>query len=227
MRKMILLMRRERILMKNEIRNTTIITTIICLIPMLAGVILYNKLPDQIAIHWGANGEANGWAGKFVGIIVLPGILVLVNLIVPLLLKTDPKYSNISGKTKKLIQWIIPVIAIFASSVTLAEGLGVKTNTSLLGELLIGVIFTIIGNYLPKMSQSYTVGIKLPWTLADEENWDKTHRFAGRLWVVCGVLMIISAFLPVRMPATIVLAAVMVLVPTVYSYMLYMKNKIS
>lgn len=227
MRKTILLMRRERILMKNEIRNTTIITTIICLIPMLAGVILYNKLPDQIAIHWGANGEANGWAGKFVGIIVLPGILVLVNLIVPLLLKTDPKYSNISGKTKKLIQWIIPVIAIFASSVTLAEGLGVKTNTSLLGELLIGVIFTIIGNYLPKMSQSYTVGIKLPWTLADEENWDKTHRFAGRLWVVCGVLMIISAFLPVRMPATIVLAAVMVLVPTVYSYMLYMKNKIS
>lgn len=227
MRKMILLMRRERILMKNEIRNTTIITTIICLIPMLAGVILYNKLPDQIAIHWGANGEANGWAGKFVGIIVLPGILVLVNLIVPLLLKTDPKYSNISGKTKKLIQWIIPVIAIFASSVTLAEGLGVKTNISLLGELLIGVIFTIIGNYLPKMSQSYTVGIKLPWTLADEENWDKTHRFAGRLWVVCGVLMIISAFLPVRMPATIVLAAVMVLVPTVYSYMLYMKNKIS
>lgn len=227
MRKTILLMRRERILMKNEIRNTTIITTIICLIPMLAGVILYNKLPDQIAIHWGANGEANGWAGKFVGIIVLPGILVLVNLIFPLLLKTDPKYSNISGKTKKLIQWIIPVISIFASSVTLAEGLGVKTNTSLLGELLIGVIFTIIGNYLPKMSQSYTVGIKLPWTLADEENWDKTHRFAGRLWVVCGVLMIISAFLPVRMPATIVLAAVMVLVPTVYSYMLYMKNKIS
>ena len=227
MRKTILLMRRERILMKNEIRNTTIITTIICLIPMLAGVILYNKLPDQIAIHWGANGEANGWAGKFVGIIVLPGILVLVNLIVPLLLKTDPKYSNISDKTKKLIQWIIPVIAIFASSVTLAEGLGVKTNTSLLGELLIGVIFTIIGNYLPKMSQSYTVGIVLPWTLADEENWDKTHRFAGRLWVICGVLMIISAFLPVRMPATIVLAAVMVLVPTVYSYMLYMKNKIS
>lgn len=227
MRKMILLMRRERILMKNEIRNTTIITTIICLIPLLAGIILYNKLPDQIAIHWGANGEANGWAGKFVGIIVLPGILVLVNLIFPLLLKTDSKYSNISGKTKKLIQWIIPVIAIFASSVTLAEGLGVKTNTSLLGGLLIGVIFTIIGNHLPKISQSYTVGIKLPWTLADEENWDKTHRFAGRLWVVCGVLMIISAFLPVRMPATIVLAAVMVLVPTVYSYMLYMKNKIS
>lgn len=210
---------------KNEIRNTTIITTIICLIPMLAGIILYNKLPDQIAIHWGANGEANGWAGKFVGAIVFPGILVLVNLIIPFLLKMDPKYDNISGKTKKLIQWIIPVIAIFASTVTLAEGLGVKTNTALIGELLVGVILTVIGNYLPKMSQSYTIGIKLPWTLADEENWDKTHRLAGRLWVIGGILMIIGAFLPIRWIVMIILMFVMVLVPTVYSYLLFAKSK--
>ena len=83
----------------------------------------------------------------------------------------------------------------------------------------------MIGNYLPKCRQNYTVGIKLPWTLNDINNWNKTHRMAGVLWIICGILFAISAFLGrVGEVSIIILIIVMVCVPTAYSFLLY-KNK--
>ena len=114
---------------------------------------------------------------------------------------------------------------LFACTVTLASALGVDLKVQIYAPMFCGVLFIIVGNYLPKVSQSYTVGIKLPWTLDDEENWNKTHRFAGFLWVICGILMIISAFLKIRMVNTLVFLAVMVLAPTVYSFMIYVKKQ--
>ena len=78
----------------------------------------------------------------------------------------------------------------------------------------IGVLFMIIGNYLPKCKQNYTMGIKLPWTLDDEENWNRTHRFAGFLWVAGGVVIAINAFLKWEWLFLVVVFA-MVLIPTI------------
>ena len=82
----------------------------------------------------------------------------------------------------------------------------------------------VIGNYLPKCKQNYTLGIKLPWTLDDEENWNRTHRFAGFLWVVGGVLIAINAFLEWEWLFLVVVFA-MVLIPAIYSYLYYKKQK--
>lgn len=210
--------------MTKETKRTWIITTIICLIPIIAGMILYNKLPDQVITHWDSAGNPNGWSSKLFGVIVLPGILLLVNMLFPVLLKVDPKYSHMSEKTKCLLQWLMPAIALFASTITLTAALGIDLKVQIYAPVFVGLLFVIVGNYLPKMTQSYTVGIKLPWTLNDEENWNKTHRMAGFLWVLCGILMIVSAFLPVRGIIMIVLLAVMVIVPMVYSYVLYAKK---
>lgn len=210
--------------MKKESKKTLILTTIVCLLPIIAGILLYDKMPDQIVTHWDGNGNPNGWSSKFTGAIVFPGILLAINLFFPALLKTDPKYENLSDKVKNLIHWIIPLVALFASTTTLAEAMGISVNVHLVGPMILGLVFIIIGNYLPKMSQSYTVGIKLPWTLADEENWDKTHRMAGYLWVVGGILILIGAFLPIRIYSTTAIIILMVLVPTVYSYLLWVKK---
>ena len=89
--------------------------------------------------------------------------------------------------------------------------------------IFIGIVFTIIGNYLPKCKQNYTIGIKIPWTLNSEENWNKTHRFAGKLWTVCGLAMILTGFFGgfwVSLPIVLL----MVLAPFLYSYSLHRKG---
>lgn len=210
--------------MKNEMKRTTIITSVVCLIPLVAGIVLYPNLPAQIVTHWDAMGNPNGWSSRFIGAIVLPGIMLLVNILFPFLLKLDPKHSGMSVKIKTLLHWIIPAVDLFASTITLAAGIGADIKVQLYAPLFCGLLFIIVGNFLPKMTQSYTVGIKLPWTLHDEENWDKTHRFAGFVWVICGAGMILCAFFPARMICMCVSLALMVIAPTVYSYLLYRKK---
>lgn len=209
----------------NKINTSTIIiTTLICLIPVIIGAILYPKLPDEIVTHWGANGEPNGWSHKFTGAIVFPGILVILNLIIAPLLRIDPRYKNMDKKASALIQWIIPIVSIFASGSTLAYALGYEVKVQLIGPLFMGMLFILIGNYLPKMHSSYTVGIKLPWTLADEEVWNKTHHMAGFLWVGCGFFIFIGGFLHMRYAIMIIACAIMIAVPTIYSYIIYRKK---
>ena len=208
--------------MKNDdkMKYTTIITTIVCLIPVIIGAILYPKLPDTIVTHWDASGNPNGWSPKMVGAIVFPGSLVLVNIIFPMLLKLDPKYNNMNEKIKHLLHWIIPVVSIFCSSSTLAVALGKDVKINLIGSLFMGMILVVIGNYLPKVTQSYTVGIRIPWTLNSEENWNKTHRMAGFLWVICGIIMMITGFLGIGGASIIVIVVITIFVPILYSYLL-------
>lgn len=212
--------------MKNNTKmsRTTVLTTIVCLIPVILGIILYPRLPETIVTHWDANGDPNGWSSRMVGAVVFPGILVLVNLAFPLLLKTDPKYSNMNEKVKQLLHWIIPVVSVFCSGSTLAAAMGTDVKTELITPMFLGLIFTAIGNYLPKTTQSYTVGIKLPWTLNSEENWNKTHRMAGFLWVIGGIAMIIAGALRLGITGMFIITVIMVLVPVVYSYLLYRKG---
>ena len=90
---------------------------------------------------------------------------------------------------------------------------------------MLGLLFLIIGNYLPKARQNYTIGIKIPWTLANEENWNRTHRLAGYLWMICGILMIfncLTRFVPAIWLFGILL--IMVLVPCIYSFWLHAKK---
>lgn len=210
--------------MKNKMKMTTVLTTLVCLIPLAAGAVLYNSLPDTMAIHWGFDGTANGWASKLVAVFVLPGVLLILNLLFPVLLNMDPKNKNMDEKIKTLVHWIIPVVSVFCAGVTLAEACGIESKMALIGPVLIGVLFVAIGNFLPKTTQSYTVGIKLPWTLNSEENWNRTHRMAGFLWVAGGIVMIITALLGLGFAGMIAMIVLMAVVPTVYSYMLYRKG---
>ena len=106
----------------------------------------------------------------------------------------------------------------------MASALGYKVAVGLIVPFIIGLLFIVIGNYLPKTKQSYTMGIKLPWTLDSEENWNRTHRLAGFLWVIGGVLFIIAALLKLDFWVDVVILLIMTLVPTVYSYVFYRRS---
>ena len=203
--------------------KTLIITSILTLLPIVAGIYLWNTLPEQIPSHWNVNGEIDGWSSKPFFVFGLPGIMLAAQWLCVLGTAADPKKANHSDKVMHLVLWIIPVLSIVLSAMTYMTALGHTVRVEMIMPLIIGLVFTIIGNYLPKCKQSYTVGIKLPWTLSSEENWNRTHRFAGRLWLVCGLGIMLTAFIGgfwVFLPIVLV----MVLVPTLYSYILYRKG---
>lgn len=201
-----------------------IITSLVILIPILIGIVLWDKLPDQVPIHWGINGAVDGYANKMQAVFLMPLILVAFHWICVLVTSLDPKKQNINDKMLTLVLWIIPVISLLCNSMVYATALGHKVSVEIIMPLFMGALFVIIGNYMPKCKQSYTLGIKLPWTLNDEENWNKTHRLAGFLWVIGGVIIMATAFLGAFWLFFVVLIP-MVFVPFVYSYLLYKKSK--
>lgn len=210
--------------MFKENKRTLLLTSAVCLLPVVAGLILYKDLPDPMITHWDYNGEPNGYMPKFAAVIILPAVLLVINLFTPALLKMDPKYNNMNDKIIKLILWTIPAVSVFCASTTLAVGLGFDSKLAVTAPLFTGLIFVIIGNYLPKTRQTYTVGIKLPWTLNDEDNWNRTHRMAGYLWIVCGFLIMASVLIPGSKYMILALIVIMIFAPAIYSFTLYAKS---
>ena len=91
-----------------------------------------------------------------------------------------------------LALWLVPTVSLAGAATIYPYNLGYSVNIALVGQLVVGLLFIIIGNYLPKARQNYTLGIKIAWTLANEENWNRTHRLAGYLWMIGGLLLIIN-----------------------------------
>jgi uncharacterized membrane protein len=206
-------------------RKTLVITSIVTILPMLIGIMCWNRLPDMMATHFGINNEANGFSSKAFAVFGIPAFLLAVLWLGAFVTAHDPKRQNIGPKMFSLVLWIAPVISLVAAATMYPVNLGYELDITFFSELLLGLMFIIIGNYLPKARQNYTIGIKIPWTLANEENWTRTHRLAGTLWIICGILMIIiclTRLAPVQWFVGILL--IMVLVPCIYSYWLHAKK---
>ena len=201
-----------------------IVTSLVMLIPMLIGLLLWNKLPDQIPSHWDINGEVDAWSSKAFAVFFFPALLLGIHWLCVLASSADPKSKNYHPKMLRLVLWICPVSSLVLNSLVYCVALGYELNVEIVMPLLVGLMFIIVGNLLPKCRQSYTMGIKLPWTLHNEENWNKTHRFGGKLWVIGGIITMATAFLGSFWILLSVLI-VMVAAPTIYSYCLYHKQK--
>ena len=200
-----------------------IITSVIILLPIAAGIILWNKLPEQLPVHWNVSGEVDGWAGKSFAVFGLPIFLLAIQWICVLATTADPKSKNHTNKMLLIVFWIIPAISVIVSAITYAVALGKELPVDTILCVFMGLMFVIIGNYLPKCKQNYTMGIKIPWTLNSEENWNRTHRFAGWLWVVCGALMMLLSLF-VHIVFILPITFIMVLLPLAYSYVLHRKG---
>ena len=200
-----------------------LITSLVTLLPLLVGLCLWDQLPDQLPFHWNAAGEVDGWAGKPMAVIGAPLLMLALHWLCVLITAADPKNKNHSGKMQRLILWIIPLLSVVLFGMIFSTAWNKDLHVASIAPILIGVLFVILGNYLPKCKQSYTIGIKLPWTLHSEANWNKTHRLAGFLWVLGGFAMMIAGFFG-GLWAILPIALGMTLIPTGYSYLLYRKG---
>lgn len=204
--------------------KTMIITSIVIILPIIAGLIFWNELPDKIATHWGADGKANGWSSKPFAVFGIPVFLLVMHWVCLMVSSLDPKKQNIDGKPLNLVLWICPVISLFINTLVYCLSLGVVVDVSLICILFFGVGFIIIGNFLPKCKPNYSVGIKVSWTLNNEENWRMTHRFAGKVWVLGGIVIIASAVFK-SFVLFFIEVLIFTLIPIIYSYIYHKRQK--
>lgn len=211
--------------MLKKYKGTIILTSVIILLPIIAGMILWDKLPAEIATHFGTNNQPNGFSSKAFAVFGLPFVILGLHLLCIIATNTDPKNKNISGKAIGVVLWIIPLTSLILMSVTYAYALGSKVRIGFIVIMLLGILFILLGNYMPKTKQNFTFGLRIPWTLNDEENWVKTHRLAGWLMVGGGAIICATAIFenPFIFFSVVI---VMALGPVVYSYKLHKdKNK--
>lgn len=203
-----------------------IISSIVILLPTVFGIIVWKQLPEQMAIHWGLAGEADGWATTAVSVFLLPSILLVLHWGCFFLSLLDKKSRQQNANALKIVLWIIPVISVYANAVIYATAFGLKFNIFKIMALIFGVLFVCIGNYLPKFSRNRTAGIKIYWTLRSDDNWNKTHRFGGKIWVIGGLLLMICFFLPetVMYYAMAAIIVGILVAPIIYSYCYYRKQ---
>ncbi len=209
--------------MLKENKKLLIITTAVLLLPVLAGLILWNRLPDQLPTHWNFAGQIDDYSSKTFTVFGLFGFMLAVHLVCFFATMADPKNKNIGRKYLSLVLWIAPIISVLVGCLTYAAALGLPVNVARIMPVVLSLMFVVLGNYMPKFKQNYTMGIKLPWTLNSEENWNRTHRFAGRLWVIGGLIMALAGFMGwawVFVAGMILLA----IVPMGYSFLLYRKG---
>ena len=211
--------------MKNKF--TIIITSVIVLIPMLVGVAFWDALPEQVAIHWGASGEPDRWCAKAFAVYAVPLIMLALHWACLFATRFDKKNRNQNPKMMNITYWLVPAVSWVANGMTYADALGKDIDVIRLLPIIMGALFLFIGNYLPKCTPNRTVGIRIKWTLADEENWNATHRFGGKVWFIGAIVILASSLLPTKISVCVMIAATlaMALTPIIYSYRFYKKKK--
>lgn len=197
-----------------------IVSSAITLLPVIIGLALWNRLPANIATSFDLSGAVTGYSSKEFAVIGFPLILTLVNLICIIATSTDPRKKNIDSKAFSVVISIVPACSLICSACIYGNALGYKVSPENIMPVFTGVIILAIGFVLPRCKQNYTLGIRLPWTLHDEKNWDKTHKFTGKLWIICGIVMTISGLFNFMILYMIIVFAIAI-IPPVYSYLLY------
>ena len=196
-----------------------IISSVITALPMLFGIIVWNKLPEKIATHWGANGQPDQYSSKLTAVILLPLILLAVHLLCLFATSFDKKNKEQNKKVFGLIFWLCPAVSLIANGMTYVNALGTELNVINIAVLFMGVLFIVLGNYMPKCKHNFTIGFRIPTTLGSEENWNATHRFAGKCFVIAGIILLPCIFLPQNLSVLTLFAIFPVaLIPIIYSY---------
>ena len=212
-------------ILKNK--KLLILTSLLTLLPIPVGLLLWNKFPETMAVHWGISGQADGFANIPTAVFLPPLLMLLTHWFCILICSLDPGNKNRNQKILHIVLWTIPIVCNLSCCGIYALALGLKFSPVLWTTVPMGLLFVLIGNYMPKTRMNSTVGIKVPWTYTSEENWNATHRLAGKIWVIGGILMALGGFLPNRWAVALmfILLIPMCIIPIVYSWQYYKEEK--
>ena len=206
-------------------KKTVILTILLTLLPMVVGLILWNRLPERIAIHFGADNQPNGWSSRGFTVFGIPAIMAVLEIVCIILTDADPKSRNIHAKSMMLVLWIMPLLSWVVLGMTYAFALGCKPDVEMICQLILAAVLMVLGNYLPKTQQNYTFGIRVSWALNSEDNWYHTHRFAGFVYTIGGAVCAVITLLHCPLWILIALFLAVMLLPVLYSWRYYRKHE--
>lgn len=196
--------------------------------PAIGAMILYNQLPETMATHFGVNNEVNGTMSRGTLIITLI-LLGLIPVFIRVARFVDPKRANYEqfSKAFEVSRVSITILLTVVGWMIIAYNLGTHVDIRKVTMFLIGIFFAIMGNYLTQVKHNYLFGIRTPWTLANEEIWRKTHRLAGPLMMIGGIISLISCFFSgsAAVIVFIIVIGIASIIPAFYSYLLHTRNK--
>lgn len=204
-----------------------LVTSVLILLPILVGAFTWDILPEEIATHWGADGMADDWSSRAFAVFGLPMIILVIHWVCIIITAADHRKKEQNEKAYNMVLFIMPMISWFCNGLMYTTAFGLEFNMFTLIFGLFGVMFIVIGNYMPKISQNRTLGIKISWTLESEANWNATHRVAGRVWFIAGLISLVCVFVPYKVSMFIapIIFVAAIAIPTVYSYKFHLKEK--
>jgi len=205
-------------------RIKLIITLFFVLISFLVGLLLYTTMPEAMAVHWGASGEVNGYASRFVGLFLMPIIMCGIVGLFFVLPKLDPLHT-LDTNYSDWFCLILILFMIYVHGLTLLFNVGWKFN------LVLGLIpafsglFYFLGSMMKNITQNWFIGIRTPWTLRSEVVWRKTHRFGARIFQICALIGLFGLVF-VKLAIWFILVPIVVgtVGIVVYSYVCYRKE---
>jgi uncharacterized membrane protein len=209
-----------------KLNRYDLIVLAIALISFIIGITLYPQMPERMASHWNAQGLADGYTSRFWGIYLMPIISLVLLVLLLLVPRIDPLKANI-GKFKGYYYSFVILIMLFFTYIYILTLIWNKGGRFDMGQLMtpaIGILFYIAGVMISKAKRNYFIGIRTPWTLNNEEVWNKTHRLGGLLFKISGVIAVIGVIFP-KYIMFFILVPVLVTatVSIVYSYVVYQK----
>jgi uncharacterized membrane protein len=189
---------------------------------------MYSRLPAEIPSHWDRNGQINGYMSRSTGAWLMPIVLLAMAIILPRLPAIDPRranYEKFRPSYDLIVNAVMSLVAVLHGAM-LGAGAGWPVSMERLTPLLIGLLFVVIGNVLPRARPNWFFGIRTPWTLTNDRVWERTHRLGGVTFVIAGALLVVSAFLARSALVPVLIACIVVasIVPVVYSYFAWRKE---
>ena len=178
--------------MKKKDLVLTLVSSAVVLLPMLIGVMIWSRLPDQIPTNFDLNGQVKNYSEKGFVVFAIPLFILVGHLLSSL--RVSAKKAEKAEIAAALFQWICPVISLIVYVDVYGRALDFPIDSALLVQLSMGLLIGVIGLAMPHCSRESRIGYKLPWTLRSEENWEATHRRAGKLWIFCAALICVNAF---------------------------------
>ena len=216
-------------------KSLTRVVWIVILLPVIFLAIVWNKLPEKIAMHFDFQGNADKYDSKNEFLLFM-GIMFIVSIGIYFLLtniyRIDPKRN--AAENKGRLQKIAFALVVFLSAIEclviyIATEGSLKLNIRFLLALM-GVFWAVIGNYMNNLKPNYFAGFRLPWTLENEDNWRYTHHIASKLWFAGGLLITVICIFTSTIVSLISVFAILLtatVIPIIYSYRFYKKHKTS
>ncbi len=205
-----------------------LIRILLVLLMLFVGVFFYKDLPEMLPIHWGIDGKIDDYSSKNFFIFFIPAMTFGMIALFKIGQLIDPRKERYEAFKKEweIIKTGIVAFMSYLYYITIYISFNQTQRIEPLIFIGVGILFILIGNYMGKIRQNYTIGFKLPWTIDNEEVWNKTNRLGGYMFVLLGIVFLIESYFLWNVEyITIISLLLSLFIPSIYSYLLHRKIK--